>query len=47
VEGMQMNWESYLVNQLEKDYREAQDHGYECHFSWMLILITFIAWEMT
>jgi hypothetical protein len=25
VEGIQMNWASYLVNQLEKDYREAQD----------------------
>jgi hypothetical protein len=25
VEGMQMNWESYLINQLEKYYREAQD----------------------
>jgi hypothetical protein len=25
VEGMQMNWVSYLVNELEKDYREMQD----------------------
>jgi hypothetical protein len=41
-----MNWEKYLVNQLELDYREAQDQGYEFHFSWLLILITFIAWEM-
>jgi hypothetical protein len=23
VEGLQMNWASYLLNQLEKDYREA------------------------
>jgi hypothetical protein len=37
---------SYLVNQLEQDYCEAQDQGYEFHFSCMLILITFIAWEM-
>jgi hypothetical protein len=37
---------SYLVNQLEKDYCEAQDQGYEFHFSWLLILIAFIAWEM-
>jgi hypothetical protein len=24
----------------------VQDQGYEFHFSWLLILITFIAWEM-
>jgi hypothetical protein len=46
IEGIQMNWVSYLINQLEKDCREAQDQGYEFHFSWLLILITFIAWEM-
>jgi hypothetical protein len=46
VKGMQMNWESYLVNELEKDCREAQDQGYEFHFSWLLILIEFFTWEM-
>jgi hypothetical protein len=46
AEGLQMNWVKYLVNQLELDYREAQDQGYEFHFSWLLILITFVAWEM-
>jgi hypothetical protein len=24
VEGMKMNWASYLVNELEKDYQKAQ-----------------------
>jgi hypothetical protein len=33
VEGMKMNWASYLVNQLEKDCHEAQDKGYKFHFS--------------
>jgi hypothetical protein len=33
MEGIQMNWVKYLVNQLELDYREAQDQGYEFHFS--------------
>jgi hypothetical protein len=28
------------------DCREAPDQGYEFHFSWLLILIAFIAWEM-
>jgi hypothetical protein len=46
AEGLQMNWVKYLVNQLELDCREAQDQGYEFHFSWLLILITFIVWEM-
>jgi hypothetical protein len=41
-----MNWASYLVNQLELDCHEAQDQGYEFHFSWLLILIPFIAWEV-
>jgi hypothetical protein len=25
MEGMQMNWASYLVNELEKDYCKEQD----------------------
>jgi hypothetical protein len=41
-----MNWVQYLVNQLELDCREAQDQGYEFHFSWFLILITFFSWEL-
>jgi len=35
-----------LVNQLEIDCREAQDQEHEFHFSWLLILITFVAWEI-
>jgi hypothetical protein len=41
-----MNWSKYLADQLELDCREVQDQGYEFHFSWLLILIAFIAWEM-
>jgi hypothetical protein len=41
-----MNLVKYLVNQLELDCREAQYQGYEFHFSWILILIAFITWEM-
>jgi hypothetical protein len=46
VEGMQMNWASYLINELEKDYHKEKDQGYEFHFSWLLILITFFTWKM-
>jgi hypothetical protein len=35
------------MNQIDIDYRGAQDQGYEFHFSWLLILISFIAWEMS
>jgi hypothetical protein len=41
-----MNWTQYLVNQLELNCIEAQDQGYEFHFSWLLILVTFIAWKI-
>jgi hypothetical protein len=42
VEGMQMNWANYLVKELEKDCCEAQDLGYEFHYSWLIILIAFV-----
>jgi hypothetical protein len=42
-----MNWAKYLMNQMELDCREAWDQGYEFHFNWLLILIAFIAWEMS
>jgi hypothetical protein len=45
-EGLQMNWAKYLVNQLELDCREVQDQGYEFHFSRLLNMIAFMAWEM-
>jgi hypothetical protein len=47
MESLQMNWAKYLVNQLELDCHKAQDQGYEFHFSWILIFITFIAWEIS
>ena len=34
------------MNQLDIDCREAQDQGHEFHFSWLLILIAFVAWEL-
>jgi hypothetical protein len=46
VEVMQMKWENYLFNELEKDFVEAHDLGYEFHFSWLIILITFVTWKM-
>jgi hypothetical protein len=33
VEGIQINWVSYLINNLEKDCCEAQDQGCKFRFS--------------
>jgi hypothetical protein len=41
---MKMNWATYLINEIEKDCRKEQDRGYEFYLSWLLALITFIAW---
>jgi hypothetical protein len=46
VEGMKMNWVSYLVNELEKHCHKVKDHGYKFHFSWLLVLILFVSWKM-
>jgi hypothetical protein len=46
MEGMKMNWASYLINELEKDYHEVQDQGCEFHFSWLLVCIIFVSWKM-
>jgi hypothetical protein len=43
---MQMNWVNYLVNELEKDFCEAHDLGYEFHYSWLIILISFVTWKI-
>jgi hypothetical protein len=47
AEGLHMNWVKYLVNQLEIDCRESRDQGHEFHFSCLLILIVFVAWELS
>jgi hypothetical protein len=47
VEGLQMKWVKYLVNQLKVNFREAKDESYKFHFSWMLILIVFTSWDMS
>jgi hypothetical protein len=41
-----MNWEKYLVYQLELECKESQDQGYKFHFDCLLILISFTSREM-
>jgi hypothetical protein len=40
-----MSWEPFLLNQFLLDCTEAQDKGMEFHYPWLLILISFTAWE--
>jgi hypothetical protein len=44
-EGMQMNWETFLVNQFLQDCTEAQEKGMEFHYAWLLILIALVGWQ--
>jgi hypothetical protein len=37
---------NYIVNELEKDFREAHDLGYEFHYNCLIILIAFVTWKM-
>jgi hypothetical protein len=36
----------YLVNELKKDFHEAQDQGYKFHFSRLIVLIKFFSWKI-
>ena len=40
-----MIWETYLFNELLVDADDAQDTGNPFNYSWLLILISFVAWE--
>ena len=39
-----MNWEAYLLEEYFSDYVDAQDKVTPFHYSWLLILISFVAW---
>jgi hypothetical protein len=34
------------MSSLEKDCRKAWELGYEFHYSWLIILISFFTWKM-
>jgi hypothetical protein len=44
MEGVQMNWATFLVNQFLTDCIEAQEKGIEFHYAWLLILIALVGW---
>ena len=40
----QINWCQFLLNELIQDATDAQERGWAFHYSWLLILISFIGW---
>ena len=44
AEGVQMNWSLFLLNQLTKNAVVAQDREQPFSYSWLLILISLVAW---
>ena len=45
VTSVQLNWFHYLLNELLAYAEEAQEKGSTFRYSWLLILIVFVAWE--
>ena len=43
-EGFQMNWSLFLLNQLTEDMVIVQDGEQPFTYSWLLILISLVAW---
>ena len=43
--GIQLSWSQYLLNKLLADAEEVLEKGSTFHYSWLLILISFVAWE--
>ena len=39
-----MNWETYLLNEFLCDCKYSQDIGALFNYSWILIIISFVAW---
>ena len=44
AEGVQMNWSLFLMNQLVEDVVAVQAGERSFTYSWLLILITLVAW---
>ena len=44
VVGFQMSWVTFLLNELLDDAINSQKKGKSLTYSWLLILISFVAW---
>jgi len=45
TKGVQYNWVKYLCHDFLEDFREARDEGKAFHYTWLLLLITLVAWR--
>ena len=45
VKGVHMNWSYYLLNELLEDVEESLEKVIAFHYSWLLILISFVGWS--
>jgi hypothetical protein len=45
TEGVQMNWDTFVVNLFLIDCIESQEKGMQFHYSWLLILIALVGWK--
>ena len=46
AECVQFNWARYLCSWFLTKYREAQDYNKTFHYSWFLLSIVLVAWEL-
>lgn len=46
VEGVQFNWVRYLCSEFLMNFREAQDGSKTFHYSWVLLSIMLISWDL-
>lgn len=46
MEGFQFNWVNYLCIEFLANYHEAQEQGKTFHYTWLLLSIVLVAWEL-
>lgn len=46
TEGLQFNWACYQCSEFLTNCREAQDESKSFHYSWLLLLIMLVTWDL-
>ena len=47
AQGVHINWSQFLLNELMDDARKLKEQSMtKFHFSWILILISFVVWAL-
>jgi hypothetical protein len=45
-EGILLSWAPYLLNLFLDDFKDAKELRIEFHYSWLIILIALVGWEV-